>query len=96
MYENKKKALELGYQQLRIRKDGSSFTERLLWEVTDDHKCHNCIKCRKGKVVREFVIYISKLSKTCKNCNDYHRKENERHKRCKFKDEWYLIRNMED
>ena len=37
------------------RKDGNKIT----WEIADDHK-HNCVKCRKGKVIEEFVIYGSR------------------------------------
>ena len=69
------------------RKDGNKIT----WEIADDHK-HNCLKCRKGKVIEEFVIYgsryKSKLSKKCKICIDYHRKEDEKCKKGEFKDEW--------
>ena len=88
-YEEKKKALELEYQHLWIREDGSKITDP--WEIVDDHKDHTCDKCRKEKSVKEFVIYGSKcnpkLFKTCKRCNDYRRFENERRKRGEFKKE---------
>ena len=82
--------MELTYQHLCIREDGSKITDP--WEVVDDHKRHTCDKCRKEKSVKEFVIYGSKynpeLSKVCKICNDYYRFENEGHKRGEFKEEW--------
>ena len=90
-YEEKKKALELAYQHLWIREDGSKITDP--WEIADDHKHHTCDKCRKEKSVKEFVIYGSKykpkLSKVCRVCNGYRRFENERRKRGEYKEEWY-------
>ena len=81
--------MEVKCQPLWIRKDGSKITDP--WEIADDHKLHNCAKCRKEKVVWEFVIYGSrynpKLSKTSKVCIDYHRKEDESCKRGEFKEE---------
>ena len=60
-----------------IRKDGSKSTD--LWDIVDDHNRHDCAKCRKEKVAREFMMYGSKynpaLGKTCKICIDYSRKE---------------------
>ena len=89
--EEKKKALELAYQHLWIREDGSKITDP--WEIVDDHKDHTCDKCRKGKSVREFVIYGSKynpkLSKECRVCNGYRRFENKRRKGAEYKEEWY-------
>ena len=71
------KIFELKCWHLCIRKDGSQITDP--WEIVDDHKLHNCAKCRKEKVVWEIVIYDSKynpkLSKTCKICIDHHRKK---------------------
>ena len=57
-YEEKKKALELEYQHLWIREDGSKITDP--WEIVDNHKNHTCDVCRKEKLVKEFVIYSSK------------------------------------
>ena len=80
IYKNKKKALELTYQHLRIRKGGSEISDPQ--ELLDDNKRYNCAKCRKEKVVRKCVVYGSKcnakLSKTCKICIDYRRKEDKR------------------
>ena len=74
-YEEKKKALELEYQHLCIREDGSKITDP--WELVDDHKDHTCDVCRKEKSVKEFVIYGSKynpkLTKACRVCNGYRR-----------------------
>ena len=89
--EEKRRSLELAYQHLWIREDGSKITDP--WEIVDDHKDHTCDKCRKEKSVREFVIYGSKynpkLSKVCKRCNDYRKFENERRKIGEFKEKWY-------
>ena len=89
--KKKTKALELAYQHLWIREDGSKITDP--WEIVDDHKDHACGKCRKEKSVKEFVIYGSKynpkLSKVCRVCNGYRRFENERRKRGEYKEEWY-------
>ena len=77
--KKKTKALELAYQHLWIREDGSKITDP--WEIVDDHKDHACGKCRKEKSVKEFVIYGSKynpkLSRVCRVCNGYPRFENE-------------------
>ena len=104
MYEDKKKTLELTYQHLWIRKDGSKVTDP--WEIVDDHKRHNCTKCKKEKAVKEFAIYGSKCNpklskpKVCKIHNDYRRKEDERRQRDEFKEECYwnghLIRRRTD
>ena len=89
--EEKRSSLELAYQHLWIREDGSKITDP--WEIVDDHEAHNCDKCRKEKSVREFVIcgskYNPKLSKVCKRRNDYRKCENERRKIGQFKEEWY-------
>ena len=89
-YEEKK-VLELQYQHLWIREDGSKITDPL--EILDDHRDHTCHICRKEKSVKEFVIYGSKynrkLSKACRVCNGYRRFENERHKGGEYKEEWY-------
>ena len=53
--EEKRKTLELTYQHLWIREDGSKITDP--WKVVDDHKRHTCDKCEKEKSVKEFVIY---------------------------------------
>ena len=90
-YEEKKNALELAYQHLWIREDGSRITDP--WEIVDDHKDHTCDKCRTEKSVREFVIYGSKynpkLSKACRVCNGHRRFENETRKGGEYKKEWY-------
>ena len=90
-YEEKKKALELEYQHLWIREDGSKITDQ--WEVDDDHKDHTCDICTKEKSVKEFVIYGSKynpkLSKACRVCNGYRRFQNEKRKEGEYKEEWY-------
>ena len=90
-YEEKKKALELAYQHLWIKKDGSKITDP--WKIVHDHKHYACDKCRKEKLVKEFAIYGSKynpkLSKVCKICNNYRRKANETRKRGKYKEERY-------
>ena len=52
--EEKRRALESTYQHLWIREDGFKITDP--WEVVDDHKDHACDKCRKEKLVKEFVI----------------------------------------
>ena len=80
MCENKNKALELIYQHLWTQEDGSETTDT--WEIVDDHKRHNCDKCRTEKSLKE-------LPKVRKICNDYRRKEKERRKRGKFQEEWY-------
>ena len=46
----KKKALELTYQHLWIRKDGSKIIDSR--EVLEDYKCRKCIKSRKEKNAR--------------------------------------------
>ena len=46
-YQEKKRALELEYQHLWIREDGSKITDP--WEIVDDHKNHTCDVCRKEK-----------------------------------------------
>ena len=87
--DEKKKALELEYQHLWIRKDCTKITDP--WEIVDDHNDRTCDKCRKEKSVKEFAIYGSKynpkLTKACKRSNDYCRFENERRKRSEFKEE---------
>ena len=93
MFGIKKKALELTYQHLLIRKDGSKIADP--WEIVDDQNCHSCGKCKKAKVVRKFVIYGSiynpKLSKTCKNCIDYNREQDAKRKRGEYKEECYWL-----
>ena len=88
--------MELAYQHLWIREDGSKITEPL--EIVDDHKHYACDKCGNEKSVKEFVIYGSKynpkLFKVCKICNDYCRKESERGKRGECKKEWYWNRHL--
>lgn len=73
------------------RKDGSKIADP--WDIVDDHKHQNSVKCKKAGVVREFVIYGSKynpnVSKICKTSIHYHRKEGKRSKLGEFKDEWY-------
>ena len=73
--EEKRRALELEYQHLWIREDGTKVTDP--WEIVDDHKDHTCNACRKEKSVKEFVIYGSKYnpesSKACRVCNSYRR-----------------------
>ena len=32
------------------------------WKVVHAHKDHNCVKCRKEKTLRVFVIYGSKYN----------------------------------
>ena len=59
-YEEKKKALELEYQHLWIREDGSKITDP--WEIVDDHKDHTCDVCTKEQSMKEFVIYGSKYN----------------------------------
>ena len=89
--EEKGRALELEYQHLWIREDGSKITDP--WEIVDDHKDHTCDICRKEKSVKEFVIYGSKynpkLTKACRVCNGYCRFQNERRKEGEYKEEWY-------
>ena len=89
MCENKKKTL-LTYQHLWARKDVSKIINSL--KIVDDYK-HICVKDRKEKVVREFVIYGSKYnpntSRTSKVCNDYREKEDKKRIRNEFIDEWY-------
>ena len=63
--EEKRRALESTYQQLWIREDGSKITDPQ--EIVDDHKDHTCDKCRKEKLVKEFVIYGPKYQ----NCLRY-------------------------
>ena len=46
-YQEKKRALELEYQHLWIREDGSKITDP--WEIVDDHKDHTCDVYRKEK-----------------------------------------------
>lgn len=46
----REKTLEFKYHHLWIRKDGSKIAG--LWQIVDDHKCHNCAKCKKEKVVK--------------------------------------------
>ena len=72
--------MELKYQHFWTKKDGSKITDP--WEIVYGHK-HNYVKCRKTKVVREFVIcgYNHKLSETCNTCIYYRRKEDERRKK---------------
>ena len=53
--------MELTYQHLWIREDGSKITDP--WEVVDDHKRHTCDKCGKENSVKEFVIYGSKYNR---------------------------------
>ena len=71
--KKKKRVMELEYQHLWIREDGSKITGP--WEIVDDHKNNTCIICRKEKSVKEFVIYgskyIPKLSKAYRVCNGY-------------------------
>ena len=73
--QEKRRVLNLEYQHLWIREDGSKITNP--WGILDDHKDHTCNVCRKEKSVREFVIYGSKynpkLSKACRVCNGYRR-----------------------
>ena len=46
-YEEKKKALELAYQHLWIREDGSKIADP--WDIVDDHKDHNAGKKNQSK-----------------------------------------------
>ena len=46
-YEEKWRVLELTYQYLWTREDGSKITDP--WEIVGDHKDHTCDKCRKEK-----------------------------------------------
>ena len=46
----REKTLEFTYHHLWIRKYGSKITD--LWQILDDHKRHNCAKCKKEKVVK--------------------------------------------
>ena len=81
----KKKALELTYQHLWIRKDGSKIIDSC--EVLEDYKCRKCVKSRKKKW--ENLWYIAQNATQNylrrKICNDYRRKKDERHKKVNSK-----------
>ena len=47
-YEEKKKALELAYQHLWVREDGSKIADP--WDIVDDHKDHTCEKMQERKI----------------------------------------------